>query len=226
LNEGVKPESIYVTGNTAIDALYMMIEDLGKAPTNKLFRPHSRKVLITAHRRENFGEGMKNICRAILDIVDQVKDAHVIIPVHYNPNVRSVIQTALAECPNVSLIDPLEYREFVQLLTEADLVITDSGGVQEEAPSLGKPVLVMRECTERPEAVEAGTVILVGTDPSRISREAVSLLSDQAHYEQMARAINPYGDGQAAARIATFIENILGIRDQEAVMEPFTGIAN
>lgn len=224
LNEGVEPESIFVTGNTAIDALHMMVEDLEKSPQENRFRSHSKKILVTAHRRENFGDGMENICRALLDIVDQIRDAHVIIPVHYNPNVRPVLQAAFAECPNVSLIDPLEYRDFVQLLTEADLVITDSGGVQEEAPSLGKPVLVMRECTERPEAVEAGTVILVGTDPSRIAQEAVSLLSDQGHYDRMARAVNPYGDGQAAARMATFMENILGIRDKATVMEQFTGI--
>ena len=222
LGEGVAPEKIFVTGNTAIDALQMAARSLVEAPVDSLFRPGCRKILVTAHRRENFGQGMENICRAILDIVGQLGDAHVIIPVHYNPNVRSVVKGILGNHRDVTLIDPLEYRGFVQLLTEADLIITDSGGVQEEAPSLGKPVLVMRECTERPEAVEAGTVILVGTDPSRITSEAVKLLTDRGYFEQMARAINPYGDGKAAARIASFIEYVLGIRERDTVLEPFT----
>ena len=158
--------------------------------------------------------------------MDQLGDAHVIIPVHYNPNVRTVVHSLLGDQADVTLIDPLEYRGFVQLLTEADLIITDSGGVQEEAPSLGKPVLVMRECTERPEAVEAGTVILVGTDPSRITTEAVALLTDTEYYGKMARAINPYGDGKASERIASFMEHVLGIRKIETVLDPFTFISN
>ncbi len=224
MHEGVSADRIYVTGNTAIDALQMAVRKLRPGEAEPAFRDVSRKILVTAHRRENFGAGMERICRAIRGIVDAGDDTHVIIPVHYNPNVRSTVTAALGDCDAVTLTDPLDYRDFVQLLTDADLIITDSGGVQEEAPSLGKPVLVMRESTERPEAVEAGTVLLVGTDTERIVSEALALLTDRARYETMARAINPYGDGKAADRIGTFFEYVAGRRERDAVPEPFGGI--
>jgi UDP-N-acetylglucosamine 2-epimerase (non-hydrolysing) len=157
--------------------------------------------LLTAHRRENHGEPMERICDAVLELLERYPALEVHYPVHLSPRVRGTVFARLGEHPRVSLTDPLGYRDFVFAMHGAHLILTDSGGVQEEAPSLGKPVLVMRESTERPEAVQAGTSRLVGTDPARIVAEASRLLDDGAHYDSMARAQNPYGDGKAAARI-------------------------
>ncbi len=209
--ENVDSARIHVTGNTVIDALLATQAQLQARPEiaagldglASLFAGR-RIVAVTSHRRENFGEGMRNIARAIAQIAAR-PDVAVIFPVHPNPNVRSVMDAELAGLSNVAMIDPLDYPHFVRLLDMCELVLTDSGGVQEEAPSLGKPVLVMRETTERPEGVAAGTARLVGTDPAQIVSEIFSLLDDKAAYSAMSRAHNPFGDGKAAQRIARVI---------------------
>ena len=209
--ENVDPARIHVTGNTVIDALLATQAQLQARPEiaagldDLAARFAGRRIVaVTSHRRENFGEGMRNIARAIAQIAAR-PDVAVIFPVHPNPNVRSVMDAELAGLTNVAMIDPLDYPHFVRLLDMCELVLTDSGGVQEEAPSLGKPVLVMRETTERPEGIEAGTARLVGTDPLRIVSEIFSLLDDKAAYSAMSRAHNPFGDGKAAQRIARVI---------------------
>ncbi len=209
--ENVDPARIHVTGNTVIDALLATQAQLTARPEiasgldDLAARFAGRRIVaVTSHRRENFGEGMRNIARAIAHIAAR-RDVAVIFPVHPNPNVRSVMDAELAGFSNVAMIDPLDYPHFVRLLDLCELVLTDSGGVQEEAPSLGKPVLVMRETTERPEGIEAGTARLVGTDPQRIVSEILSLLNDKAAYSAMSRAHNPFGDGKAAQRIAKVI---------------------
>ena len=209
LAENVKPEHIMVTGNTVIDALKDVVErfdhdaDLNAQMAARFpFLDTERPlVLVTGHRRENFGQGFENICHALKEISDG-SDAQIVYPVHLNPNVQEPVNRILGDAGDVHLIDPQDYLPFVWLMRQSRIIITDSGGVQEEAPSLGKPVLVMRNTTERPEAVDAGTVLLVGTDGQKIAREALRLLSDTAAYDQMARAMNPYGDGHAADRIA------------------------
>ncbi len=209
--ENVDTSRIHVTGNTVIDALLATQAQLTARPQiasglDALAARFAgrRIVAVTSHRRENFGDGMRNIACAIAQIAAR-PDVAVIFPVHPNPNVRSVMDTELAGLTNVAMIDPLDYPHFVRLLDMCELVLTDSGGVQEEAPSLGKPVLVMRETTERPEGIEAGTARLVGTDPLRIVSEILSLLNDKAAYSAMSRAHNPFGDGKAAQRIARVI---------------------
>ena len=219
LAEGVASETITVTGNTVIDALLMVRakmeagnvgltigQDLvAKYPDlASILASHTRKrlILVTGHRRENFGEGFENICYALREIAATHADVEVIYPVHLNPHVQEPVKRILGDVPGVHLIEPLDYLPFVWLMNRACLIITDSGGVQEEAPSLGKPVLVMRDTTERPEAVTAGTVVLVGTERRKIVATAHQLLTDQAAYEAMTRAHNPYGDGKAAERIA------------------------
>lgn len=207
--EGIPASSIHVTGNTVIDALLAVVEKIRSNP--ELARELSsrfpfldeqkRLILVTGHRRENFGDGFEQICRALTAIADR-EDVQVVYPVHLNPSVQEPVRRILGGHPRVYLIEPQDYLPFVFLMSRAYLIITDSGGIQEEAPSLGKPVLVMRDTTERPEAVDAGTVVLVGTDAERIFSEACRLLDDSLTYESMARAHNPYGDGQAAARIA------------------------
>ncbi len=211
LREGRAPSSIHVTGNTVIDALLATRARIAERPALAsgldalAARFAGRRIIaVTSHRRENFGGGMENIAGAVADIAAR-PDVAVIFPVHPNPNVRSVMDAALAGLANVAMIDPLDYPHFVRLLDMSHLVLTDSGGVQEEAPSLGKPVLVMRETTERPEGVAAGTARLVGTDRTRIVVEAGRLLDDEAAYQAMARAHNPFGDGMAAERIADII---------------------
>lgn len=214
LAEGFAPDSIHVTGNTVIDALFETVERLRNDPAKEasygrqfdFIDPERRLVLVTGHRRENFGEGFESICRALRRIAD-MDGIQVVYPVHPNPNVREPVERLLADHPNVKLIAPQDYEPFVYLMERSHLIITDSGGVQEEAPSLGKPVLVMRDNTERPEAVDAGTVILVGTSEERIVAETRTLLVDQSQYKRMAQAMNPYGDGKAAARIRTVLEN-------------------
>ena len=214
IGEGTDPERIWVTGNTVIDAL-MMIKERQEAESARTalmenFRdrwgigfPDGRKmVLVTGHRRENFGEGFRNICTALKNIAGERPDVDIIYPVHLNPSVQRPVREILSGVPNVHLIEPVEYEQFIFLMNRSYLILTDSGGVQEEAPSLGKPVLVMREVTERPEGVEAGVVRLVGTDRDKIVTSVSELLDDGAVYRRMAEAVNPYGDGRAASRIA------------------------
>jgi UDP-N-acetylglucosamine 2-epimerase (non-hydrolysing) len=208
IREGVSAKRIVVTGNTVIDALLMTVGRIEKdaALRKKLERrfrfldPDRRLILVTGHRRENFGRGFERIAKALARL-SRRRDVEIVYPVHLNPNVGGTVRRILKDTSNVHLIDPLDYMPFVYLMNRAHLVITDSGGIQEEAPSLGKPVLVMRDVTERPEAVEAGTVKLVGTDTKRIVAEAERLLDDVRAYRRMSRAHNPYGDGRASRRI-------------------------
>lgn len=214
LAEGIAAEFVHVTGNTVIDALLATRENLASQTEKRedmlarfpFLRSGRRTVLVTGHRRENFGAGFESICAALARIVHE-HDVQIVYPVHPNPNVRQPVERLLGSEERIFLIDPQDYEPFVFLMEHANLIITDSGGVQEEAPSLGKPVLVMRDTTERPEAVSAGTVILVGTDAEKIYGETTRLLTDKSHYETMAQAINPYGDGLAATRIRAVLEN-------------------
>jgi UDP-N-acetylglucosamine 2-epimerase (non-hydrolysing) len=210
--EGVAAESITVTGNTGIDAVLYVRDSLerGALPGCEWpgLDPERKLIVVTAHRRESFGEGFERICRALARIADR-DDVQLIYPVHPNPNVQDPVQRYLAGHANVRLIEPQSYVPFVDLMRRAYLLITDSGGIQEEGPSLGKPILVLREKTERPEAVTAGTVKLVGTDEDRIVREAALLLGDAGMYREMARIHNPYGDGHASARICDSIQSFL-----------------
>jgi UDP-N-acetylglucosamine 2-epimerase (non-hydrolysing) len=220
LREGIPADHIHVTGNTVIDALHIAVERIRCEPPavaglpdflqpELVRREQTRIVLVTGHRRENFGLGFDNICAAIGDVAFQFPDVHFVYPVHLNPNVMAPVNRILAGFTNVHLIAPLGYLPFVALMDAATLVLTDSGGVQEEAPSLGKPVLVMRDTTERPEAVAAGTARLVGTDRASIVGGLTELLTNDDVYQAMARAVNPYGDGQACVRIARVLEDYL-----------------
>jgi UDP-N-acetylglucosamine 2-epimerase (non-hydrolysing) len=215
LLEGVPDARIFVTGNPVIDALLQARQRMHRMPQDQLLpsalldRNIGRIVLVTGHRRENFGAGFRNICRAIVKLAGMFQDHRFVYPVHLNPQVQQPVREYLDGLPNVLLLPPLNYLPFVALLDRAHLVLTDSGGVQEEAPSLGKPVLVLRETTERPEAVAVGTVKLVGTDTERIVREAARLLRDPEAHAAMARVQNPYGDGRAADRIATICQECL-----------------
>lgn len=207
LAENVPAERITVTGNTVIDALLGVVERIRSDPpasariSDRLtLREDKRLILVTGHRRESFGGGFERICRALARLAER-SDVEIVYPVHLNPNVKGPVEERLGHLQNVHLIAPLDYLPFVQLMERADIILTDSGGVQEEAPSLGKPVLVMRNTTERPEALEAGTVRLVGTDDDLIVAESCRLLDDNAAYQAMSRAHNPYGDGLAAGRI-------------------------
>ena len=208
LAEGVDPETIHVTGNPVIDALHMAVEmpfDLESSPLAGI--PWEKKIiLVTTHRRENFGRPLENICAALKKIAQRYQDeVHLVYPVHPNPRVLEVIYPALGGIANISLIDPLDYLPMVQLMKRSHLVLTDSGGIQEEAPGLGKPVMVLRNKTERPEGIESGTVKQVGTDFQKISSEVYIILDRQDLYDQMALATNPYGDGQTAKYIASLI---------------------
>jgi len=215
LREGIKDETIHVTGNTVIDALFLALERVRQAPpaipglSAADLASEARRVLVTGHRRENFGEGFEAICRALLRLAQLFPDVLYIYPVHLNPNVREPVTRLLGHQANIRLIAPLDYLPFVRLMSLSEIILTDSGGVQEEAPSLGKPVLVMRETTERPEAVEAGTVRLVGTDENLIVSEAARLLGDPAARVAMSQAHNPYGDGHASPRILDAIGETL-----------------
>jgi UDP-N-acetylglucosamine 2-epimerase (non-hydrolysing) len=218
LAENVPQETIYVTGNTVIDALFLARQRLRAADLSieglpEVLQPRTspgqpRMVLITGHRRENFGAGFESICQAIAELARRYPQVHFVYPVHLNPRVREPVERFLGrlETVNVHLVEPLEYLPFIGLMSRADIVLTDSGGVQEEAPSLGKPVLVMRDTTERPEAVEAGTVKLVGTALEKIVDGVSELLDSEASYKAMARAINPYGDGKSAQRIVDILK--------------------
>lgn len=215
LKENVTDENIKVTGNTVIDALYYSVNKLkNKQYTDqeienlKTSLDLSKKIiLITGHRRENHGQGFINICKALKQIAENHPEILLVYPVHLNPNVQKPVYELLGSVDNIQLIDPLSYPAFVWLMEKSYVIITDSGGVQEEAPSLGKPVLLMRNTTERPEAVEAGTVILVGTNTEKIVLETEKLLNDITHYETMSKTHNPYGDGRACARIINFLKN-------------------
>jgi UDP-N-acetylglucosamine 2-epimerase (non-hydrolysing) len=217
VRENVPQDRIFVTGNPVIDALLETSDridefsDIRSSIDARLPPPgDNRKViLVTTHRRENFDGGIKNIGSAILNLVKR-EDVTVVFPVHPNPNVLSPIRSMLGTHPRIQLINPLDYVSFVYLLSRSHYVLTDSGGVQEEAPALGKPVLVMRNTTERPEGVSAGTALLVGTSPDRITAEALRLLNDRNHYDRMSRAHNPFGDGKASGRIVDILENHVG----------------
>jgi UDP-N-acetylglucosamine 2-epimerase (non-hydrolysing) len=211
--EAVAPEKIHITGNSVIDALYWVTDKIARQPDlacdlveiEKRFAG-KRIIGVTTHRRENFGDGMADIAAALLEIAAR-DDVAIIFPVHMNPNVRKVMDTKLGNHPRIAMIEPLDYPHFARLLSISYIMLSDSGGVQEEAPALGKPVLVMRETTERPEGVAAGTAKLVGTDKNRIISEIFTLLDDEAAYSNMARAHNPFGDGQAAHKIAGLVAN-------------------
>lgn len=220
LGEGVAEQNILVTGNTVIDALFMVLDALERNESRKhellsqlsgmlgFDWQNSRFVLITGHRRENFGDGFLQICEALHQLATRYPDVHFVYPVHLNPNVQKPVHEILGKLANVHLIDPLDYEPFVFLLKHAHLVLTDSGGIQEEAPSLGKPVLVMRDVTERPEAVAAGTVRLVGPHRQAIVDNVMDLLDNPDAYRAMAYAHNPYGDGKACARIVEFLKGV------------------
>ncbi|HLS37601.1 MAG TPA: UDP-N-acetylglucosamine 2-epimerase (non-hydrolyzing) [Sphingobacterium bovisgrunnientis] len=214
LKENVDEDTILVTGNTVIDALFessKRVKDLDNEEINylKTIVDYTKKlILVTGHRRENHGQGFINICKALKEIAEGNRDVQIIYPVHLNPNVKGPVYEILSGVENIILIDPLAYPAFVWLMNQSQLIITDSGGVQEEAPSLGKPVLVMRNTTERPEAVDAGTVILVGTDKNKIVAEANDLLTNAERYQRMSALHNPYGDGKACQRIVEFVTNV------------------
>lgn len=205
INEGKKPESIYVTGNTAIDALKTTVRDDYTHPILE-WAQGSRLITLTAHRRENLGEPMHQMFRAIRRIVDETPDVKVIYPIHMNPVVRKAADEELGDDDRIKIIEPLDVLDFHNFLSRSYLILTDSGGIQEEAPSLGKPVLVMRDTTERPEGIKAGTLKLVGTSEETIYNEFKKLLTDRTEYEKMSKASNPYGDGFACKRIADILE--------------------
>lgn len=211
LREGKSPESIYVTGNTAIDALKTTVRDDYVHPELE-WAKDSRLIMLTAHRRENLGEPMHNMFRAIRRIVDETPDVKVIYPIHMNPVVRKAADEELGNDDRIHIIEPLDVLDFHNFLSRSYLILTDSGGIQEEAPSLGKPVLVMRDTTERPEGIKAGTLKLVGTDEDVIYNEFKKLLTDKSEYEKMSKASNPYGDGFACKRIADVLENSLWVK--------------
>jgi len=204
LHEGIRPDSIHVTGNPVIDALQIVSRMPYDVATSPLARIpwEKRIILVTAHRRENFGQPLEQICAALEEIATQYANSvHLVYPVHLNPNVQEPVYRLLGKIENITLLPPLDYLPLVQVMRRCYMVLTDSGGIQEEAPGLGKPVLVLRKTTERPEAIEAGTVRLVGTERSRIADATLHLLDNEVEYDKMARAVNPYGDGKAAGRI-------------------------
>ena len=204
----VKEENIYKTGNTVIDALLYTVKNHQEEVEGLNLNPELKTILLTSHRRENFGEPIKNICKAILELVENNKDIEVVYPVHPNPNVKEPVYELLDNKERIHLIKPLEYAQFCTLMKKSHLILTDSGGVQEEAPSLGKPVLVLRDTTERPEAIEYGTVKLVGTDKENIVKNVQLLLDNEEEYKKMSEAINPYGDGLASERIVEVLRKI------------------
>ena len=218
LNEGVNNASIFVTGNTVIDALQLVVNRINNDKTLKLkientiiqsgFKAlDSKFILVTGHRRENFGQGFLNICEALKVLAENNLDINILYPVHLNPNVRKPVQELLSNIGNIKLVEPFQYEEFIYLMSKTYLILTDSGGIQEEAPSLGKPVLVMRDTTERPEAVKAGTVKLVGSNKDNIVKEVQYLLSNADAYQSMSRSHNPYGDGNASNKILEILKS-------------------
>lgn len=209
LKEGIPSESIWVTGNTVIDALMMISRRVaGRSPDSPMstWTQNRLLILVTVHRRESFGKPLENICQALARLAFRCQDKiRIVYPVHLNPNVRKTVYEILGGIPNISLIEPVNYEELVSLMSEAYLIMTDSGGIQEEAPSLHKPVLVLRDVTERPEAIEAGAAKLIGTDADRVYSETMRLIEEPESYYHMSTAINPYGDGQASQRIVQFL---------------------
>lgn len=210
LKEGIHDSSIVVTGNTVIDSLFWTLKNIDETKNNKIIELKDlididkRIILVTGHRRENFGGGIQNICESLLKISD-IDDTEIVFPVHLNPNIKEPVLDILSHKKNIKLIEPLDYESFIWLMKKAYLIITDSGGIQEEAPSLGKPVLVTRDTTERPEALQAGTVKLVGSNANRIFNEAAQLLQDNNKFDKMSNAHNPYGDGDACSKIIDFL---------------------
>ena len=222
LKEGVPEDRIWVTGNTVIDALMEVVRGQGSGVRKRFFEESFRKkynlelttknlklILVTGHRRENFGEGFENICRALRKIAEQRKDVIIVYPVHLNPNVQRPVKRILGKVKNIYLIEPLGYEEFVFLMSRSFLILTDSGGIQEEAPSIGKPVLVMRNNTERPEGISAGVAKIVGTDKENIVKATLELLDDHLLYKKMSETANPYGDGKASERIIKVLLKIV-----------------
>ncbi|HEY3011214.1 MAG TPA: UDP-N-acetylglucosamine 2-epimerase (non-hydrolyzing) [Gemmatimonadales bacterium] len=212
LAEGVPAADVHLTGNTVIDALLQTVREgyIFRSPRLASLDPRRRLVLVTTHRRESFGAPLRSTCAAIRDLAERFPDLQFVLPVHPNPEVKETVEQLLCDLPGLYLIEPVDYLEFVHLMNRAYLVLTDSGGVQEEAPSLGKPVLVLREVTERPEGVAAGTAVVVGTDRERIVNVATELLTSRAAYERMANAVNPYGDGKASGRIVKALAERFG----------------
>ena len=220
IREGLPASTVFVTGNTVIDALKLVVEKQRDPSVSKTwhsyfkdkfnipFAGQKKTILVTGHRRENFGEKFEGICRALATIVEQNSDIQIVYPVHLNPNVQKPVYSILGNIENVFLIPPLDYEPFVFLMNKSYLILTDSGGVQEEAPFLGKPVLVMRDTTERPEGVEAGTAMLVGTDPLQLIEKTSELLTNKSLYRSISKAVNPYGDGTASAKILKLISNL------------------
>ena len=218
LREGVSSQNIFVTGNTVIDALRTTVKEdfvFSTDALNNLDFDRQKVVLVTAHRRENLGEPLENICHAIRKLADSFRDIKVVYPVHLNPAVRDTVFQILGQHERILLLDPLDTDEMHNLMAKSFLILTDSGGLQEEAPSLGKPVRVLRHETERPEAVKAGTVKIVGTDREVIYKEAARLLTDKQEYDRMANAVNPYGDGRASIRIADFLLYYFGLQEDK-----------
>lgn len=217
LAEGISPADVVVTGNTVIDALHLAV-DMNVAPTDPIVADYVAaarpKLLVTTHRRENLGSAMENIGDALAELAEARPDLLILLPAHRNPLVREAVLPRVEKFDNVLVKEPLSYGEFTTVMASSDVVLTDSGGIQEEAPSLGKPVLVMRENTERPEAVDAGSVKLVGTDKDLIIAEVARLFDDSLAYDSMAKAVNPYGDGRGAARSVAAIEALLGVGDR------------
>lgn len=219
-NESVNAERVFVTGNTVIDALLLVVAQIEDDPSLRqelgtlfpMIEPDRRVILVTGHRRESFGDGFERICSALAAVGDRYPDVDIVYPMHMNPNVREPVLRILSGLPNIHLIDPLDYLPFVYLMTRSYIILTDSGGIQEEAPSLGKPVLVMRDTTERPEAVLAGTVKLVGTNSQSIIDAISDLLDDTAAYQRMSFSHNPYGDGLASQRIADHLAEHLNAK--------------
>ncbi len=221
LRENKKEETIFVTGNTVIDALCATVKPDYRFEDKEIedIEEHRRVILVTTHRRENLGDPMRHVYRALRRLVEDIPDAEVVFPVHRNPLVREAVAAELEGRPHIHLVEPMDYEPFANLMARSAIVLTDSGGIQEEAPSLGKPVLVLRDTTERPEAVRAGTVRLVGTDEEAVYETAHRLLTDEAAYRAMAEAVNPYGDGCAAARIVGWIRHRAGLSAE--MPEPF-----
>lgn len=220
LNENIEESSIFIVGNTVIDALKWVLNRVEneKSLEEKIIATilqagfsglDSKFILVTGHRRENFGQGFLNICKALKVLAKNNPDINILYPVHLNPNVRKPVNELLSDVDNIQLVEPLRYEEFIYLMNKSYLILTDSGGIQEEAPSLGKPVLVMRDTTERPEAVEAGTVKLVGSDQGNIVREAQRLLDDNSQYQKMSNACNPYGNGDTSKEILNIVRDSL-----------------
>ena len=226
LKEGIARDRIYVTGNTIVDALAMMTAEgspISESPLDSLDRPGTRMILVTAHRRENWGTPLKNICLALAHLVERYKDVVLVFPVHLNPNVRKTVYEFLSGIPRIHLIEPLDYVSFLGAMKKSTLILTDSGGVQEEAPSLGKPVLVLRKTTERPEASESGMARIIGTDVNDIIAGVAELLNDAALRVRMSQGENPYGDGLASSRIVSTLLGILNVVRHEPVETPDAG---